>query len=175
MITLDPDFVGSLAPPSKLTYTNTTAASDKSGRQKAPVEGDILFRNLPRLERLRVQGKADETEIIEESEEEDSSNDVNGGKTDKRVEKEKMKMRGKGKALKRYLKKKRKNIIEPSTVSYRPFGGSAETNSLPLILDCDPREAGETSGGTKASQGTGKKAGGGYGTSVAEAIRARSI
>ena len=31
--------------------------------------------------------------------------------------KEKMKMRGKGKSLKRYLRKKRKNVIDPSTVS----------------------------------------------------------
>ncbi|KAF8514977.1 NUC141 domain-containing protein [Gautieria morchelliformis] len=118
MITLDPDFVGSLAPPSKLAYTNTTAGSDENGRRKVPISSGMPFRNLPRLERLRVQGKADETEVMEESEEE-YSNEMMGAKTDKRVEKEKMKMRGKGKALKRYLKKKRKNVIEPSTIAIR--------------------------------------------------------
>lgn len=116
MITLDPDFVGSLAPPSKLTYANTVSASDKNGKQKASVEGVVSFRSLPRLERLRAQGKADETEIVQEQEEEEDDANPTGEKA-KRVEKEKKKMRGKGKALKRYLKKKRKNIIEPSTVS----------------------------------------------------------
>jgi U3 small nucleolar RNA-associated protein 7 len=116
MITLDPDFVGSLAPPSKLTYANTTSASDGSGKRKAPIEGVVPFRSLSRLERLRVQGKADETEVVQEQEEEDDA-DATGDKKAKPAEKEKMKMRGKGKALKRYLKKKRKNVIEPSTVS----------------------------------------------------------
>ena len=117
MITLDPDFVGSLAPPSKLTYANTVSASDKNGKQKASVEGVVSFRSLPRLERLRAQGKADETEIVQEQEEEEEDDANPTGEKAKRVEKEKKKMRGKGKALKRYLKKKRKNIIEPSTVS----------------------------------------------------------
>lgn len=116
MITLDPDFIGSLAPSSKLTYTNTTPGSDETGKRKA-IAGDIPFRQLPRLERLRIQGKADETELMQEDGGDDGG-DAEGEKKTKRVEKEKMKMRGKGKALKRYLKKKRKNVIDPSTVSY---------------------------------------------------------
>ncbi|KAF8590691.1 BING4CT-domain-containing protein [Ramaria rubella] len=118
MITLDPDFIGSLAPPSKLTYANTTLAADGSGKRKAPVEGNVPFRKLPRLERLRAQGKADETEVIGE-EDDEVGNEADPEKKAKKVEKEKMKMRGKGKALKRYLKKKRKNVIEPSTIAIR--------------------------------------------------------
>lgn len=95
-------------------------ASDGSGKPKPPIETDVPFRKLSRLERLRAQGKADETEKVEEHEEDGI--DTDGEKKPKGAEKEKMKMRGKGKALKRYLKKKRKNVIEPSTVSCNQFG-----------------------------------------------------
>jgi hypothetical protein len=91
MITLDPDFVGALAPPTKLT----TAVNDTH---------DIPFARLPRLERLRAQGKADETELVDDDEEDAAEGD--GDKNDKpqsRAEKEKRKMRGKGKSLKRYV------------------------------------------------------------------------
>lgn len=89
MIALDPEFIGSLAPPSKLT-TGTTFDG------KPAVE--IPFARLPRLERLRVQGKADETEIGNgESDDDDES------KPQSKEEREKRKMRGKGKSLKRYV------------------------------------------------------------------------
>jgi U3 small nucleolar RNA-associated protein 7 len=81
MISLDPEFVGSLAPPSKLTSGST----------------DTPFARLPRLERLRTQGKADETEIANDSPEEDHS-----GKKQDREAREKRKMRGKGKSMKRF-------------------------------------------------------------------------
>ncbi|KAF8559395.1 BING4CT-domain-containing protein [Imleria badia] len=101
MIALDPDVVGSLAPPTKLT----TAVNDKH---------DIPFARLPRLERLRVEGKADETEL-----DADDGADDDGGKKASREEREKRKMRGKGKSLKRYLRKQRKNVIDPTAVAIR--------------------------------------------------------
>ena len=92
MITLDPEFVGSLAPEPKLT----TAVDDKS---------EMPYARLPRLERLRVSGKADETE---EGDEQEAASDAESGrdgdkpaKTSK-AEKEKKKMRGKNKSLKRF-------------------------------------------------------------------------
>ena len=95
MIALDPEFVGALAPPSKLTTAAALAG--------AP---EVPFARLPRLDRLRVLGKADETEV-------DGAEDGVGGAdegqgepgskaTPSRAEKEKKKMRGKGKSLKRY-------------------------------------------------------------------------
>lgn len=87
MITLDPEFVGSLAPPSKLT---TTATMDG----KPVVE--IPFARLPRLERLKVSGKADETEEYSDEEGLDDK-----GKKAAREERESRKQRGKGKSLKR--------------------------------------------------------------------------
>jgi len=98
MISLDPEFVGSLAPPSKLTSGST----------------DTPFARLPRLERLRVQGKADETEIANDSPDEDQS-----GKKQDREAREKRKMRGKGKSMKRYLRKQRKNVIDPAAIAVR--------------------------------------------------------
>jgi U3 small nucleolar RNA-associated protein 7 len=96
MITLDPEFVGMVAPPSKLT-------------------NEIPFARLPREERLKRQNRADETENRSEEEEgeEEGEGDV---KDQRREEKEKKKMRGRGKALKRYLRKHRKNVIDPQTV-----------------------------------------------------------
>ncbi|KAA1477842.1 BING4CT-domain-containing protein [Dentipellis sp. KUC8613] len=98
MITLNPEFVGSMAPPSKLT----------------PGE-EIPFARLPRLQRLQVQGKADETELVSDAEGDEEA----GGKKVDREEREKRKMRGKGKSLKRYLRKQRKNVIDPKAVAIR--------------------------------------------------------
>jgi hypothetical protein len=93
MISLDPEFVGTIAPPSKLT------------------KGDeVPFARLPRQARLKLQNRADETEDRSEEEGEGDVNDQ------RREEKEKKKMRGRGKALKRYLRKQRKNVIDPQTV-----------------------------------------------------------
>ncbi|KIJ64067.1 hypothetical protein HYDPIDRAFT_91062 [Hydnomerulius pinastri MD-312] len=108
MIALDPDFIGSLTVPTKLT----TAVNDKH---------DIPFARLPRLERLRLQGKVDETELETGV---DGDNDANeggdgDGKKQSREEREKRKMRGKGKSLKRYLRKQRKNVIDPTAVAIR--------------------------------------------------------
>ncbi|KAF7973597.1 hypothetical protein HWV62_14754 [Athelia sp. TMB] len=103
MIALDPEFVGSLAPPSKLTTGTDTSTS------KVP------FAQLPRLEKLRVQGKADDTEI---GDADDGDADENGKKEDREV-REKRKMRGKGKSMKRYLRKQRKNVIDPTAGAVR--------------------------------------------------------
>ena len=88
MITLDPEFVGSLAPPTKLT----TAVDDKN---------DTPFARLPRIERLRVSGKADETEEAGEQEAGDDEKEEGASKKLTKAEKEKKKMRGKNKSLKR--------------------------------------------------------------------------
>lgn len=128
MIALDPEFVGSLAPPSKLT----TAINSTN---------DTPFARLPRLERLRVQGKADETEITDDSNEGNPS-----GKKHDRDERERRKMRGKGKSMKRsailfksifmrtlmryrYLRKQRKNVIDPTAVRSNLFTYSIVANS----------------------------------------------
>lgn len=99
MITLDPEFIGQLAEPGHVPFTTA----------------ELPFSKKPRLDRLRALGKADEPLASEEEEEGEGGNDEE--RRARREEKAKMKMRGKGKSMKRYLKKKRKNVVDPSSVS----------------------------------------------------------
>ena len=103
MITLDPEFVGSLAPQTKLT-------TDVNGK------ADIPFPRLPRQHRLKLQGRADVTEEVSED-----GADGEEGKASRKEEKEKKRMRGKNKAMKRYLRKQRKNVIDPKAVCPSPL------------------------------------------------------
>ncbi|QRW01709.1 U3 small nucleolar RNA-associated protein [Ceratobasidium sp. AG-Ba] len=104
MITLDPEFIGQLAEPGHVPFATP----------------EVPFRRKSRLDRLRDLGKADESPGSEEDEAENEEGArVEEGGNLKREPKEKMKMRGKGKSLKRYLRKKRKNVIDPSTVAIR--------------------------------------------------------
>jgi U3 small nucleolar RNA-associated protein 7 len=82
MIALDPEFLGRFAPQSKLTEGIDPDA--------------VPFARQPRLNRLRIQGKADETEDVSEDESvaERPVDTSNPGR-------EKRKMRGRGKSLKR--------------------------------------------------------------------------
>ncbi|KAJ3712963.1 WD40-repeat-containing domain protein [Lentinula raphanica] len=110
MITLDPELIGGLAPPSKLVIGG-------SGSSRAT---EIPFARLPRSERLRVSGKADLTE--EPTSDAESGRDASDSSKPKAMtkeEREKKKMRGKGKSLKRYLRKQRKNVIDPTAVAIR--------------------------------------------------------
>jgi len=87
MIALDPEFLGSFAPQSKLT----------EGRDP----GTVPFARQPRLDRLRVQGKADETEDVSENEAREQPACSNNSPNRDIMRPEKRKMRGKGKSLKR--------------------------------------------------------------------------
>ena len=67
-----------------------------------------------------MQGKADETEEADAgapAADDDDDEDDGAQKKVTKEEKEKKKMRGKNKALKRYLRKQRKNVIDPRAVS----------------------------------------------------------
>ncbi|KAK7052348.1 WD-repeats-region domain-containing protein [Favolaschia claudopus] len=106
MITLDPELIGSMASEQKLSVTTTFDG-------KPPRGAETPFARLPRIERLRVQGKADESEVV------DPDDTAPDGRKLTKDEKEKKKMRGKNKSLKRYLRKHRKNVIDPATVAIR--------------------------------------------------------
>ncbi|KAF9058829.1 hypothetical protein BDP27DRAFT_1432195 [Rhodocollybia butyracea] len=77
---------------------------------------EILYSRLSRAERLQVSGKADLTEAVA-SDANDKDADSKG-EIDKE-EREKRKMRGKGKSVKRYLRKQRINVIDPTAVAIR--------------------------------------------------------
>jgi U3 small nucleolar RNA-associated protein 7 len=110
-IVLDPEVIGGVA------------ESAQPGLGTEVVEA---YRKLPRLERLRAGGKADESEVVDPldakvDEEESGGEGLNGlsekEKREKREERKKrMRMRGKDKSIKRFLKKKRANVLDPATV-----------------------------------------------------------
>jgi U3 small nucleolar RNA-associated protein 7 len=90
LITLDPDFLGKVG--------------GNDGGHTHEERESRSFRQLGRMERLRQTGQADHEE--------------DGGKVGPKA-REKKKARGKGGGVKRYLKKKRQNVIDPSLVSRR--------------------------------------------------------
>lgn len=116
MITLDPEFVGSVTPPTKFT-------ADINGKT------DVPFARLPRQHRLKLQGRTDETEEVSEVEDDGEAGEE--GKAT-RKEEEKRRMRGKNKAIKRYLRKQRKNVIDPKAVCISLLRSFIPPSPLPL-------------------------------------------
>lgn len=118
MITLDPEFVGTID-------TMADVPQKKVDVDSTP------FARLPRMERLKMSGKADLSGEIEDEGQDADEGSENGGRKDgdeegegkkrrhEKKEKEKNKMRGKNKSLKRHLRKKRKNVIDPATIAIR--------------------------------------------------------
>jgi U3 small nucleolar RNA-associated protein 7 len=74
------------------------------------------------MERLKLSGKADlegeEDGDVGGAGDADEDEGEEGGEKRQKTVKDKNKMRGKNKSLKRHLRKKRKNIIDPATVSF---------------------------------------------------------
>lgn len=109
LITLDANFLGRIGEAKKENYS-----------EKAKP-----FYQMSRLDRLRTNGQADEADEIEARSDDGSADEAAAGADGPakrgqgaiKREKEKHKMRGKGKSMKRFLKKKRKNVIDPTTVS----------------------------------------------------------
>ncbi|KZV85319.1 WD40 repeat-like protein [Exidia glandulosa HHB12029] len=116
MITLDPEFVGAVA-------AEGTGVAEKEEEMGVAKSQRTPFARLPRAERLRAQGKADETEVQQsessDDEEEDEGGDVDVDGKKEVLKKRKHKMRGRETALKKYLKKKRKNVVDPRTEALR--------------------------------------------------------
>lgn len=117
LITLDPDFVGSVRDPE--VKENPEKAEIR--RQTEGKRREKPFRTLSRAERLEVQGRGGLDSDGEEADGEGKSR-VAGQEDDAAVGqpkevKEKKKMRGKNSSLKRLMRKKRKNVITPETVS----------------------------------------------------------
>lgn len=94
MITLSPELIGSLA------SQDERPVYDALGK---PVVAP--YARLPRLERLRASGNADETEVGDDKaqivHESDDAETPSTGKAD-REKPSKIKMKGKGKSMKRY-------------------------------------------------------------------------
>ncbi|TEB22428.1 hypothetical protein FA13DRAFT_1766474 [Coprinellus micaceus] len=123
---IQPDMIA-LDPVVRRSLVTTAAQSllDKSDQVKwgnnvqvkASRRRIVPFARMKRVERLAVQGKLDTTGMEDgDSDNEDvEMRDVD----DDWAEKEKRKMRGKNKSLKRYLRKQRKNVVDPQVLAVR--------------------------------------------------------
>lgn len=100
LITLDTDYLGHVA-------------LDKGGETHAEREARS-FRQLNRAERLKATGQADDEEVQEEFAQEASEGEEEG-----EGGKKKRKQRGRNTAMKRFLSKKKKNVIDPALVAVR--------------------------------------------------------
>ncbi|KDR85947.1 hypothetical protein GALMADRAFT_395963 [Galerina marginata CBS 339.88] len=157
MITLDPDMVGNLEPVSKLTTTLSTTSSlaapgkDKSKSKPQPAQRtEIPFARLPRIDRLRMSGKIDDSEDRGSAQDEGDGGEEGDEETKKknREEREKRKMRGKGKSMKRYLRKQRKNVVDPAAIAIRAKLEKQREEKKRAVAEA---AAGRTGEGKKAS------------------------
>lgn len=112
LITLDTEFLGTVGEKARGTFEEREARS---------------YRQLSRVERLKLDGKA-EGDVEVEGGEDDSED----GEKSVKKEKEKYKARGKSGSMKKYLRKKKKNVIDPSLVGDLRFEKSAV-----LIIACN--------------------------------------
>ncbi|WVF72347.1 hypothetical protein IAT40_007162 [Kwoniella sp. CBS 6097] len=102
LITLDTDFLG---------HVNEGRGGETFEEREAR-----SFRQLGRLERLRATGKADEPDQAGLEDDEDKED----GTPEVRKQKEKRRMKGKGGATSRYLRKKaKKNIVDDSLLAMK--------------------------------------------------------
>ncbi|KAJ2912900.1 hypothetical protein MD484_g7514, partial [Candolleomyces efflorescens] len=139
LITLDPSFVGkfdasALSASSSTSLVATAAQSllDKKDKAKwgdsvrvKQVGVDLPFARMKRVERLGVQGKLDVENAASDTSDDDGDGDVkmgddeDGNKANGKEEKEKKRLRGRNKSLKRYLRKQRKNVVDPQVLAVR--------------------------------------------------------
>lgn len=116
LITMDTDFLGHIN-------------ASKGGETHAEREGRS-YRQLSRIERLKINGEdvdgsaaaaaaagASGESRMGINEDDEESGDDDGA--DVQEGKKKKKMRGRGKAMKRYLSKKKKNVIDPALLAVR--------------------------------------------------------
>ncbi|CED85096.1 WD40-repeat-containing subunit of the 18S rRNA processing complex [Phaffia rhodozyma] len=104
LITMDESHIGSLAAPTKFTHLP---------RPTKPTP----FSHLSRTERLRANGG------LEDSDDPSASSGEEGpdgqSNASKREAKEKKRMRGRNKTVARLMRKKKKNVIDPSTIAMK--------------------------------------------------------
>ena len=107
LITMDTDYLGKVGEKDKGTY------EEREGRS---------YRQLSRVERLGVNGDgADHAGSDEYEAGKGGDADGTAARKTEKVKKEAHRARGKGTGLKKYLRKKRKNVIDPALVSVSSF------------------------------------------------------
>ncbi|KAL8277687.1 hypothetical protein RQP46_009960 [Phenoliferia psychrophenolica] len=113
LITLDTDLLGKL--------DRTIAAPSESENPERPGWKPTPFGQKTRMERLIGEGKAVEEEDESSGSEEDESEERRKQRREDRVEKAdaKKRARGRNSTLKKMLRKRRRNVVDPQTVALK--------------------------------------------------------
>ncbi len=128
LITLDTEVLGQLDSKTGELKAEPAALPPSQAASVVKSADGRPYARLSRLERLQLDGAGgsdDEDGLPMSEDEEDSRAGMPGSRQAANVPgrngpvKEKKKMRGKNTTLKRYLRKKRKNVIDPTTVAIR--------------------------------------------------------
>lgn len=132
MITLDPDVVGQLDRSAIRRADDAisgTGAAGNAALLKRPQAQATPYARKSRLERLRVDGNADLAEddafLAEEDDDDDDDEEVEKRKREERQKARedkadaKKRARGRNSTLKKMLRKKRRNVIDPQTVAIK--------------------------------------------------------
>ncbi|GAA5886132.1 hypothetical protein JCM16303_000057 [Sporobolomyces ruberrimus] len=115
LITLDQDVVG------KVDRKVLRAKEDENVHK--PGYKEVAFGKKTRIDRLKEKGEADLAE--DESSESEDEDDVDGKLREERAERrikksdDKKRMRGKSSGIKKALRKRRRNVIDPQTVALK--------------------------------------------------------
>lgn len=114
LITLDTELVGKLD--KEVIKERKEEVAVVAG---AKANKDEAFGRLSRMERLRMSGKAVEEED-ESSGEEDEDEEAKKRRREQRIEKAdaKKRARGRNSTLKKMLRKRKRNVVDPITVSF---------------------------------------------------------
>ncbi|KAK4048828.1 putative U3 small nucleolar RNA-associated protein 7 [Microbotryomycetes sp. JL221] len=117
MITLDPNLVGQLD--SKIKHGHDVEQEKRD--RGLPGFKETNFRNKTRLDRLKQQGKAQLDEDESSDEDEDQDDKI---KRERRLAREakqdnKNRARGRNSSLKKMLRKRKRNVIDPQTVAIK--------------------------------------------------------
>lgn len=116
LITLDTELVGKLDKVAALSTAVEAVVEGPAGKKEVP------FAKKTRLDRLMKSGKAAEDEDESSGEDEDEDEEARRRRREVRIEKAdaKKRARGRNSTLKKMLRKRRRNVIDPQTVSSRP-------------------------------------------------------
>ena len=126
LITFNDDVLGSLHIKGDNTNPNAKQQQLRPGQKARKVGQDKPFSQMSRSERLRVNGVPQS----DEEDEDEADDDDDEGMLDEHDNehhddmgrsklKEKKKMRGRNSSTKRYLSRKRKNVVEPSQLALK--------------------------------------------------------
>lgn len=116
MITLDPDMMGQLDTRASRAVDSVTAAPSRMGAVPRAADGTPYAR-LSRAQRLQLNDAMEADVLVDDRDEDEAGTKAHVPA--KGVAKEKNRARGRNSAMKKYLRKKRQNVVDANTIALR--------------------------------------------------------